>query len=197
MATVKRRPRDKTDDIASSITDTATAVKEKVETTLSRLIGWDDLPAWRRDNAFILSGYRPDSNSYIDSFVSLGYLHNESVNIWSHLIGGICFLLTGLFLYCEVAPRYISATSSDELVFACFFAGAVACLGMSATYHALSNHSPAVSRVGNKLDYIGIVFLIIGSYVPAMYYGFFCRPDLMTIYLSIVSLPHHEHAPPS
>lgn len=40
-----------------------------------------------------------------------------------------------------------------------------------------------VSKWGNKLDYSGIVFLIVGSFVPALYYGLFCLPTLMTTYL--------------
>jgi adiponectin receptor len=52
-------------------------------------------------------------------------------------------------------PRYEQATQQDVLVFSCFFGGAVACLGMSATYHTISNHSERVTKLGNKLDYLG------------------------------------------
>ncbi|EGY22007.1 hypothetical protein VD0002_g8527 [Verticillium dahliae] len=167
---------------------TAKKIETKIEDNFRRVVDWNDLAPWRRDNAFIHTGYRPDSNSYSGSFASLSYLHNESVNIWSHLVGSLFFLVFGIFLYHEVVPRYASATTADVRAFGCFFAGAVACMGMSATYHALSNHSPAVARWGNKLDYTGIVLLIVGSYVPALYYGFDCHPHLMTLYLSIISL---------
>lgn len=164
-----------------------------------RLLTWDDLPAWQRDNSFIQTGYRQASSSYRVSVASLAYLHNETVNIWSHLVGALFFLLVAVaggyaavFLEHEIARRYATASRADVLVFACFFAGAVACLGMSATFHTLSNHSPAVARWGNKLDYAGIVLLIVGSYVPALYYGFWCHPELMVLYQSIVRafLPH-------
>ncbi|OLN97193.1 ADIPOR-like receptor SPBC12C2.09c [Colletotrichum chlorophyti] len=173
------------ESLLSTVESKALDLEKKVEHAL--LILWDDLPTWRRDNAYIISGYRPDSNSYLASFRSLSYLHNESVNIWSHLLGALAFLVGGAFLYAVIAPRYDTASSADLVVFTCFFAGAVACLGMSATYHAISNHSPAVAKWGNKLDYSGIVFLIVGSYVPAMYYGFFCHQRLMTLYLSTIA----------
>lgn len=166
---------------ADTLVSKVEEVEAKVEHTL--LILWDELPAWRRDNAYILSGYRQSSNSYLGSFKSLFWLHNESVNIWTHLLGCLTFPLIGLFLYSIVAPRYPTATSSDIVVFCCFFGGAAVCLGMSATYHALCNHSPDVAKWGNKLDYSGIVALIVGSYVPALYYALFCMPQLMTIYL--------------
>ncbi|ETS86622.1 hypothetical protein PFICI_00450 [Pestalotiopsis fici W106-1] len=166
---------------ADTVVSKVKQVEAKVERTL--LLLWDDLPAWRRDNAYILSGYRQSSNSYFGSFKSLFWLHNESVNIWTHLLGCLTFPLVGLFLYSIVAPRYPSATSSDIVVFSCFFGGAAVCLGMSATFHMLCNHSPDVAKWGNKLDYSGIVALIVGSYVPALYYGLFCMPRLMTMYL--------------
>lgn len=170
---------------ADALLATARAAERRLESAL--LVLWEDLPAWRRDNAFILTGYRADSGSYLGSARSLLYLHNESVNIWTHLVGAVAFPAAGWWLYQTVAPRYASATPSDVLVFACFFAGAAVCLGMSATYHTLCNHSESVARWGNKLDYSGIICLIVGSYVPALYYGLFCRPDLMTVYLYGVS----------
>ncbi|KAL3295422.1 hemolysin iii family channel protein [Colletotrichum asianum] len=190
-SSLKNRKANNTDSntnesLLETVEHKAADLEHKIERAL--LILWDDLPHWRRDNAFIISGYRPDSNSYLGSFKSLGYLHNESVNIWSHLLGAVAFLFGGTFLYTVIAPRYESASAADLFVFACFFAGAVACLGMSATYHALCNHSPEVAKWGNKLDYSGIVFLIVGSYVPALYYGFFCHTNLMKIYLSTIVL---------
>jgi adiponectin receptor len=59
---------------------------------------------------------------------------------------------------------------------------------MSAVYHMLCNHSEEVAKWGNKLDYTGIVFLIVGSYVPALWYGFYCEAGVLTGYLGAVSL---------
>lgn len=175
---------------SSTLLDQAKAVERKVEAGL--LVAWNELEEWRRDNAFLVSGYRRTSNSYTGSLSSLFYLHNESVNIWTHLLGSVLFTTLGAFAFYFyerlVAPRYSSATWTDVVVFGCFFAGAFLCLTMSATFHALSNHSPAVAKWGNKLDYTGIVCLILGSFVPAMYYGFYCLPELMEVYLTGVSL---------
>ncbi|KAL7810823.1 putative hemolysin-III channel protein Izh2 [Trichoderma gracile] len=178
-----RRP-----SLSSNLLSAAINAEHALEQKLSSLLSWDDLPAWRRDNAFILTGYRPIIPSYAASARSLLYLHNESVNIWSHLSGAIVAILTAIYLYLVIRPRYESATSSDVLVFACFLGSAVVCLGMSATYHALTDHSPEVAKWGNKLDYTGIVALIVGSYVPALYYGFFCHPVLMAEYLYLICL---------
>ncbi|KAG9240147.1 hemolysin-III channel protein-like protein Izh2 [Calycina marina] len=172
---------------AKVITDTAEKVERKIEGALTVL--WDDLPSWQQDNKYIFSGYRTASGSFKRSFSSLGYLHNESVNIYSHLVGAIGFTIAGSVLYTVVRPRYETATQSDCLAFGAFFLGAAACLGMSATYHAISNHSPMVAKFGNKLDYVGIVSLITGSFLPTIYYGFYCHPHLQEAYwLMICSL---------
>ena len=153
----------------------------------SSLLHWDELPAWRRDNNFIRYAYRHTRPSYQHSFRSLFYLHNQSVNIWSHLIGTIVAVIFSVYLYFIVYPRYETATVYDVYAFACLSGGATLCLGASATFHTLLDHSPEVARLGNKMDYIGIIALIVGSHVPALYYGFSCKPTLRVVYLSIVS----------
>jgi adiponectin receptor len=176
----QRRP-----SVTEVLTDTAKKIEKKVERALTVL--WDELPSWQQDNHYIKSGYRPASASFWRSFASLGYLHNESVNIYSHLLGALGFSITALILYSLVKPRYESADLSDILAFGCFFAGAALCLGMSATYHAISNHSPAVARFGNKLDYVGIVCLITGSFIPSVFYGFYCDPHMQEFYWTMAS----------
>jgi adiponectin receptor len=187
-STLRHRPRRRSSvsSIASHLSDAVHQVEHKIEQALS-LLGWDDLPSWRRDNAYILSGYRADRNSYASSAKSVFRIHNETVNIWSHLLGALISIAGAVYLYWVIKPRHESATGQDVAVFACFFAGAVICLGMSATYHALLDHSEDVAKWGNKLDYTGIVALIVGSYAPALYYGFYCQPRLMTMYMFLVS----------
>ncbi|KAK8083112.1 hypothetical protein PG996_001893 [Apiospora saccharicola] len=138
----------------------------QVGQVLRRLLHWDDLSAWRRDNQFLLRGASTSGRTCWAAAPSA-------------VVGGLALYHGFEF----VAPRYASASPRDLLVFGCFFAGAVACLGMSATFHTVMNHSPDVAKWGNKLDYSGIVCLIVGSYVPALYYGLFCLPDLMTPYM--------------
>lgn len=180
MSTRKRRS-----SISETLTETAKKVEGRIENALTVL--WDDLPSWQQDNHYIHSGYRPASGSFQKSFASLGFIHNETVNIYSHLLGAILFSIAGGLLYTFIKPRYESATLSDIRAFSCFFLGAAFCLGMSGTYHTISNHSRMVARFGNKLDYVGIVFLITGSFIPSIYYGFYCHPNLQEAYWTMVS----------
>jgi adiponectin receptor len=162
MATAKRA--------ASDAVQTTKEIEKKIEKKLTLL--WEEIDTWQQDNHYIVSGYRPASSSYISSLFSLSYLHNESVNIYTHLLGSLAFLCASGILYRVLGSRYQTATREDVYAFSCFFLGAVACLGMSATFHTISNHSHTVAKWGNQLDYAGIVLLIWGSFVPVLFYGF-------------------------
>jgi adiponectin receptor len=104
-------------------------------------------------------------------------------------LGAIAALISSFALYNTLKPRYETANRDDIFVFSCFFFGAAACLGMSATFHTISNHSPGVARWGNQLDYLGIVCLIWGSFIPSIYYGFAGEVVLRQRYWTMVSPP--------
>lgn len=55
-----------------------------------RLLLIEELPKDRRENQYVLSGYR-FYKSANDCLKSLFRLHNETMNIWSHLLGFIFF----------------------------------------------------------------------------------------------------------
>src|SRR5436190_24332265 len=64
-----------------------------------RTVHWDDLPHWQRDNHHIPTGYRPASASFIASFRSLGYIHNETVNIYTHLLPSVITIPISFIIY--------------------------------------------------------------------------------------------------
>ena len=60
---------------------------------------YNDLPDYYKDNEYIRKGYLLYCDSIIKALKSLFCLHNESINIWSHLFGAIFFI----FLVCYTA----------------------------------------------------------------------------------------------
>lgn len=153
-----------------------------------RLKSWDEIPSWQQDNEYILSSYRQATGSFKRCFESLGYVHNETINIYSHVIGAAIFLIAPIYAYQALYLRYPLATPTDIFVFSTFFYGVSICFVFSATYHIISNHSPKVQKFGNQLDYLGIVILMWGSTIPSIYYGFYCDPRLQEIYWANVSI---------
>jgi len=54
-----------------------------------KLLTYNEIQEWSRDNKFIHTGYRPEKPEYKAIFLSLTYLHNETCNIYTHLIGAL------------------------------------------------------------------------------------------------------------
>lgn len=151
------------------------------------LLSFDELPEWHQDNQYILHGYRPISGSARVSFRSWSYIHNESVNIYSHLIPAVAFLLGEWYIQYYLTSRYSNITGADFFIFSFFLLTAVICLGLSTTYHTLMNHSYEVEQLWLRFDLIGIVVLTLGDFVSGIYMVFWCEPLQRKIYWSMVS----------
>ena len=123
-----------------SISDTVSKTGEAGSPVLLSL---DEMPeCFRREsNQWILHDYRPISGSVHASFCSWSYIHNESVNIYSHLIPAFFFLLGEWYLQQYLGSRYSGITGADLIAFSIYMLTAVTCLSLSATYHTLMNHS--------------------------------------------------------
>lgn len=150
-----------------------------------KILSWNEIPAWMQDNVYITGGYRPQTNSYVECLKTLFYLHNESVNIYSHLLAYILFVYFGIhFLWTQ--PFQATLTVFDYTYFFLFIAGALMCLGFSASFHCFACHSEKVAASWNRCDYAGITCLIVGSFFPVIYYGFHCHHLFQVIYLAII-----------
>ena len=70
---------------------------------------------FRRANPYIWTGYREDRLGFVSCLRSLLCLHNETVNIWSHLIG---YVLFNLLLVRDVFQFYsvYNVTTADLAV---------------------------------------------------------------------------------
>ncbi|XP_048468106.1 adiponectin receptor protein 1 [Rhincodon typus] len=150
-----------------------------------RVIPYDVLPDWLKDNDYLLYGHRPPMPSFRACFKSIFRIHTETGNIWTHLLGFVFFLCLGILTLLR-PNMYFMAPLQEKVVFGMFFLGAVLCLSFSWLFHTVYCHSEKVSRTFSKLDYSGIALLIMGSFVPWLYYSFYCSPQPRLIYLGIV-----------
>lgn len=77
-------------------------------------VRWDatfeELPAYQVDNEYVKTGYRVNYHSAWDVFMSSFKCHNETFNIWSHLIGALVSLIL-LIVYLNTYPNMESVGS--------------------------------------------------------------------------------------
>jgi adiponectin receptor len=164
------------------------SIARECKSTGAALLAWAEIEPWRQYNRFIIRSYRPASNSYLKSISSLGYIHDQTVNIYSHLLGAVGFVAAGYILYGLLSPRYHSATWADVAVFGAFAVGLFMCLTLSAAFHTFNNHSRNVYDLFFMFDMLGISFLIMGSFYPSIYYSFYCEPGPRYLYWAMVCL---------
>ncbi|XP_077978260.1 progestin and adipoQ receptor family member 4-like [Glandiceps talaboti] len=115
------------------------------------LLTWSKMPAYLQFNRFVLNGYRP-TMSVQDCLKSLTYMHNESLNIYSHGITLIYFLLFAPF-----ELPWDSMTSVTWLAIGQCLAY-VLVMFFSFLYHTFMNHhdGETVYRKLLKYDMCGI-----------------------------------------
>lgn len=147
-----------------------------------------EVPSWLATNPFLLSGYRPVYGSVTLCLDSLLFVHNETVNIYSHLIPAVIAFASNYFLNLYWRERYPTASMADQLAIHAYLTTSVLCFGISATYHTLDCHSQALSGLWNRLDYAAIILQTVGSFVSGIYITFYCMPNLKMLYWTMVSL---------
>lgn len=152
------------------------------------LLSYEELPEWYQDNEHIRTGYRPVSFSSRACFMSWMYLHNESFNIYSHLIASALYLSLQLVLSYLFYESFPNATTTDRAVFAFFLMTATVTFFLSSTFHTMMNHSMSLSHLFLRIDYGGILLLILGHFVSGIYVGFYCEPALQKVYWTMVCI---------
>ena len=155
-----------------------------------KLLTWEEIQEWSRDNEFIRTGYRPEKPDYKHIFLSLTYVHNETCNIYTHLIGAI-LVWPVAYIYMRILPepQYDNVLPADYVMFVIFFFSCEFCLVSSAMYHLMQSHSHEVEQFWHRMDLTGIAVIIAGTFIAAIYYFFICQPVFQIIHWVIVSSP--------
>jgi len=149
-----------------------------------KLLKSQDAPDYMKEVG-ITSGYR-QKLSYTSCITSCFLLHNETVNIWSHLIG------FATFLYCLatliISPPPGASSYLDMLPLYTQLVTYQICLLSSALFHTFSCHSEQAHKAWMQTDHFGIVVALFGTYVSIIHNVFHCHHDWRNIHLSIISV---------
>lgn len=153
-----------------------------------RTVSWHEVSNWQQDNKYILTGYRPAKADYLEVLTSLTFLHNETCNVYTHLIGALLLPFFAIsFMRILSEPRFFDVSRTDYIVFGFFFFCAECCLLFSALYHLLQVHSHGAEQFWHRMDLLGIVIVTVGTFIPGIYYVFTCDPGMQKLHWTIVS----------
>lgn len=123
--------------------------------------------------------------SFKECLLSIFRYHNETGNIWSHLIGAIIFASTSLLWMTGNITLHETNAFSWFILYTCFmcytFIGSV-------IYHTFYCHSPHMMVWVLRVDYSGISAAIAGSQLFPIFLAYSCAPFWQTLYASSCSI---------
>lgn len=146
-------------------------------------VKFSNLPKWLQDNNYLINGHRPQIPSYFTCAESIFSVHTETGNIWTHLLGCLTFICVTLWFIFQPSIKY---NWNDKIAFLIFFIGSIMCLLLSTVFHTFLCHSENINKLFSKLDYCGIACMIMGSFSPWLYYGFYCKTKFIILYGALI-----------
>lgn len=141
-------------------------------------------PAWQQ-LPHITKGYRVGFDSWRHVLASLFTLHNETVNIWSHLVGA-GYVLWCLFAHVDGRAVLHEIDAAEHRALLVFLLSALACLTLSSFYHWWGCGSQRLFELLLRADFVGIALLIWGSYLPGIHYAFYCFEEWQWTYQMVI-----------
>ncbi len=180
---IKLQPTDLTISIGNSI---ESHLQYSIKQGLDRNLTFHELPIPWRENHYIINGYR-FHNNFLRSIKSIFQLHNETANIWTHLLGFIGFI----YIWAVEFPKtlvYANSNILDRSVIGFFFIMVLQCLLCSVSWHTFNCTSNlSIKTKCACLDYTGITLLVSASVITteyaALYYHEFQRNLIMSFSL--------------
>ncbi|ODV93604.1 hypothetical protein PACTADRAFT_51385 [Pachysolen tannophilus NRRL Y-2460] len=152
------------------------------------LLHYWELPFPWRENKFIVFGYR-FNNKFSDCVRSIFAIHNETGNIWTHIIGLIIIMYLA-FIHFPSTNVFHSFDMTEIIIIYCFLISSIKCLTSSVCWHTFNSTSvlPVRSRFA-CVDYAGITVLITASIITtehcALYY--YPKPRHLIMLVSLIA----------
>jgi len=148
------------------------------------LLKYDECPEYLKSNPYIRTGYR-SAQSWHQCLRSVLSLHNETLNIWTHLLGFFFFL--SLLLWDFISPPIPNKINWQDFTVILVIIGSYqVCMILSAVFHTFTSHSQDAHEFCLMMDLAGIGASITASFLCGIYYAFWCYPSWCAFYMSTV-----------
>ncbi|KAJ1552773.1 hypothetical protein HK405_010074, partial [Cladochytrium tenue] len=156
---------------------------------LPPLLDFRRVPRYMQDNPFVVRGYRA-AYSFRENWISLAHCHNESVNVWSHLLAAAAFsglaaavaaagprpIAAAVFGVAIDPPTSVAAEIRDTAVLAAFFGLSAFTYLTSMLYHTHLSHSLRAYVFFGCWDYSGISAGVLATTSSVLQYLLACDP---------------------
>lgn len=135
-----------------------------------------------KDNPYLVSGYRiMPTNNYINCAKSVFFMHNETVNFWTHCVPAISWILIGLWVLPELFAEY---DFMDAFMFFVHILGCFCVFTFSSVYHMFKCNSVKDYHWFVALDFSGILSIIGSGNAFGPYFDYTCYPGYRTFLVS-------------
>jgi len=99
--------------IKTQLSDAGDSLKQSC--TRYQLLAFEQLPEFLRDNRYIRSGYRHDLG-WKQSLESVCHMHNETLNVWTHLVAFMLVAVLLFFTMSVLSPHGVDRIDLDVVL---------------------------------------------------------------------------------
>jgi len=130
---------------------------------------------------YIYDGFRIPKGCITSTLTSIFQIHNEYMNIWTHMIGAFIFLY---LLYRFIIQSYQNKNKSYSLIcMVCFYLISALFVFVSSTiYHTFNHHTVDVANKCLCLDWFGVTLLVLASNLYTAYFSLYQNQHFYTFY---------------
>lgn len=156
------------------------------------LVDYVNVADWLDANPFIATGYRHLFTRAL-AYQSIFRWHNETANIWSHVLGSVSCVLAFGYVWWGYAYRSHEHNLmgiyelGDNIMLSVWILAALHCVLMSSLFHINCCRQREIYHYWHVCDLRGIVLLISGSWFPIIYLGF-CHWEPIIVYMTVCCL---------
>lgn len=150
------------------------------------LYDYHEAPPFLTGNPHIKSGYR----GYLPlklCLKSLFLLHNESINVWSHLVVGLYFFYQ-YYNDMTLVDNDHDNSSYDRVAFITMIIAIQICMFASATFHLFNCQSHDACHRLLTVDCVGIAIGLSGCFFPVLHFAFYCFAHLKLWYGLVIGV---------
>eukprot|EP00658_Telonema_sp_P-2_P082641 TRINITY_DN8775_c0_g1_i6.p1 TRINITY_DN8775_c0_g1~~TRINITY_DN8775_c0_g1_i6.p1 ORF type:complete len:246 (+),score=71.39 TRINITY_DN8775_c0_g1_i6:113-850(+) len=155
----------------------------------TRTCSFHDAADFERGNPHILSGYRTMTrHATVAACAKSAFeLHNETGNIWTHLLAfGYALVLHERVQFSPKLLLHPHISWESAATMTAFLLSVECCFFFSVLFHTFKCRSGRASLALFQLDQLGIVLLVVCSFLPGLHLGFYCEPQLAFVYTAVI-----------